>query len=212
MKKLILVLLLTGCSEPPSTIPPTDPPPPPIDPMPPPQPPEADPSDYIHIDRVDEIIHGTAVRVGLLHGLTFSGWRDPLSVAARCPSATSFLGFSTTEMVEFGKLGGRLTREGEDFMLPQLQKENRRCFVGKNFNEKFLKANGDCARSEMRKTRLTEYRDVLTPHMLVANGMRDIAQSCSAKLRAAGAPAYDAISGFCSALISVGVINPNTFC
>ena len=229
MKKLLLILLLLGMScndTPPPVDPPIDPPVDPIDPpvdppTDPPPPLSADPTIYIHVDRIQGILTGTnSQNPGLLHGMTFGGWRDPMLVANVCPWAASYLGFTVEGLMFFGETGMRLTREGEAVIIPQLMKENRRCDLdNRNYSEVFLKADGSCARSEMRKSKLKEYRSKLTPHLEKANKMRDKGRSCMNKLVEEGLArspvieiGYDSIAGFCQQMQKLEVDNPNSFC
>jgi len=179
----------------------------PVDSPPPPGP---DPTNYIHIDRVPGIIDGTAVQVGLLHGLTWGGWRDPLRVAVECASDVRYIGFaSPDELTAFGIFGRELTREGEDFMIPQMRTENRRCNkASPKFDPRFLKANGDCARSEMRKSRLQEYHGTdenprLDAHMQRVSEATRLAGRCRAKLLDRGY-AYDSTWGWCQKMTLAG--------
>lgn len=180
--------------------------------LPPPSPPppdRADPRDYVSLERIDGIIDGTASAPGLLHGLAFGGWRDPLYVADHCPWAANFLGFvSPDELREFGLFGAALTREGEDFVVVQLRKENRRCDpTNPNFDPRFLRTDGSCAKSEMRKSRLGEYRSRLEPHLEIVDDTRARAATCQAELleRDPITGAYDSIEGWCRVMNRLGL-------
>lgn len=210
----LLLAMLFGCGrgeEPPPPPPPTTtttvPEPPPPDPPPPDN--RADPRDYVSMERVDGIIDGTAAQVGLLHGLTFGGWRDPIYVADHCPWAAGFLGFvAPEEMRAFGELGAGLTREGEDFVVPQLRKPNRRCDPdGPNHDPRFLRSDGTCGQSEMRKTRLAEFRSRLDPHMDVVDDTTARAAACQSDLlrRDPDTGAYDSIRGWCDVMNRLGL-------
>lgn len=176
---------------------------------------EADPADYVHIDRVPGIIDGTAASLALLHWCPDANWRDPERVADRCDDdVAQYLGFPSSDALRtFGNPKGlELCREGEEDIEPQLRKENRRCNEGNpNFDPRFLKANGDCARSEMRKTRLADYASKkldddgdpigrLRKHEAVSVPMRGRAGDCRAAVTAAGGSSYDSIAGFCGSL------------
>lgn len=172
-------------------------------PIEPPDPNLPKPSDYVNMDRVDDIIEGTSSQnPGLLHGLPYGGWRDPLNVAANCPNEVEYIGFSTpNELVAFGEFGLELTREGEDFIVPQLRKVNRRCDPANPQHDPAF-----CGRSEMRKSRLEEYRGTeeaprLDAHLKRASDARVLANRCLQTLRANGGFAYDSIAGWCQSFI-----------
>ena len=106
--------------------------------------------------------------------MTFGGWRDPLSVAANCPWACDgsdgppFFEMDCGELRAYGNLGQKLVEEGEGFIIPQLRKVNRRCKeTHPQHDPRF------CGRSEMRKSRLKEYRFRLDPHKETARTGRD---------------------------------------
>lgn len=179
------------------------------DPPPPPPPPPTDcqgePSCYIHIDRVDDILNGTSTQnLGLMHWCPFTNWRDPRDVGNRCgDDVAQYLGFSSSAAIlSFGETEGmRLCTNGEQQIVPQLQKKNRRCDAeNSNYDERFLKADGSCARSEMRKSRLIEYRAELDPHQNRAIGLRARGGECRTAVVAAGGSAFDSAAGFCGSL------------
>lgn len=222
MKSFILSLFLFGliaCGTPqPPNEPdccleePVEPPiePPPIDPVEP-EPPKADPTNYVHINRVPALVDP---KTGIITAeMTFAGWRDLLYMASYCANSTGFLGMSSTEMTDFGNVGADLTREGEDILVPKLQVENRRCSVNNvNFDPAFLKANGECARSEVRKVVLKDYTTRSEEHLDVAIALRNKSQTCRVKLVQAGGRQYDSIKGFCQSLIKAEVSNASVFC
>ncbi len=165
-----------------------------VEDLPPPEGP--DPADYLNMDRVEAIINGSAGQQSLLAGMTWAGWRDPLNVASNCPDDVEYIGFDNAqELEDFGNTGLGLTREGEDFMIPQMRKVNRRC---RETHPQHRPAF--CGRSEMTKTRLAEYRVRLDPHKERSNVMRVLAGRCTATLRANGGYAYDSIAGWCGSL------------
>ena len=173
------------------------------DPIPPPAP---DPADYVNLDRVDDIINGTSSRnPGLLHGLTFGGWRDPLNVAANCPDEVEYIGFADEfKLGDFGAFGMELAREGEDFIIPQLWRVNRRCKANHPKHDPRF-----CGRSEIRKSRLAEYRGTkeeprLDAHIEKANVARTLAGRCRSELLANNGSAYDSIAGWCQSMRLAG--------
>jgi hypothetical protein len=174
--------------------------------VPDPTPPDCqgEPPCYVHYDRVDGIVNGTPARLALLHYCPDANWRDPVRVADRCgDDVARYLGFSDSQALrEFGDQDGKdLCVEGEERIVPQLENTNRRCDENNpNYDPRFLKSDGDCARSEMRKTRLVEYRSRLDPHEERAVAMRARAGECREAVVAAGGNAYDSIAGFCGSL------------
>ncbi|KKL52577.1 hypothetical protein LCGC14_2284080 [marine sediment metagenome] len=175
-------------------------------PVEPPPPNVPDPAEYINLDRVDDIINGTSSRnPGLLHGLTFGGWRDPLNVAAKCSDEVEYIGFSNAGALhDFGVFGMELALEGEDFIVPQLRKVNRRC--KENHPQHDLRF---CGRSEMRKSRLVKYRGTeeeprLDAHLDRAAMARGLAGRCRAKLAANAGSPYDSIAGWCQSMKLAG--------
>lgn len=173
-------------------------------PLPPPDGPE--PNDYVNMDRVDDIINGTSSQnPGLLHGLTFGGWRDPLFVASKCSDAVSYIGFEDQfDLEDFGNFGLVLASEGEDFIVPQLRRVNRRCNANHPEHDSRY-----CGRSEMRKTRLVEYRGTeeeprLSAHMDRANHARVLAGRCRNALGVNGGFGFDSIAGWCGSLRQAG--------
>lgn len=180
---------------------------PPVEPPiePPPTECQGEPDCYIHIDRVDDILNGTSTQnLGLMHWCPFTNWRDPRDVGNKCGNdVANYLGFgSSAEILSFGEVEGmELCVEGDTQIVPQLQKENRRCDPDNpNYDERFLKADGSCGRSEMRKSRLVEYRARLDPHQNRAIGLRARGGECRTALIAAGGGTFDSVAGFCSAL------------
>lgn len=172
-------------------------------PVEPPDPDRPKPSDYVNMDRVDDIINGTSSQnPGLLHGLAWAGWRDPLNVADNCPNDVNYIGFDSGMALRgFGDFGAELTREGEDFIIPQLRKVNRRCDASHPQHDPAF-----CGRSEMRKSRLKEYRGTeeaprLDAHMAKANEARQLAGRCLQPLRSNGGFSYDSIAGWCQSLM-----------
>ena len=176
--------------------------------LPPEPPPDVpDPKNYINLDRVEGIINGTSTKdPGLLHGMTFGGWRDPLAVVAKCPWACDgsdgppFFEMDCAELTAYGNLGQELVQEGEEFIIPQLRKVNRRCKeTHPQHDPRF------CGRSEMRKSRLQEYRSRLDPHKETMNWTRGKAGTCRDALIAAGGGAYDSIAGWwCGSMTRAG--------
>ncbi len=195
---------------PPTSVPPTSVPPTPVTP----EPERADPGNYVRLERVPAILNGTSSQdPGLIADLQFmawAGWRDPLKVADECPFACNgsqavYFGLTCDELRGFGAVGQRLVQEGENQIVPQLQKENRRCNPQHRlYDERFLTAKGECARSEMRKTRLSDFRARLARHSTQANAMRDTAQRCRSILVNAGGKPFDSIAGWCSAMKRTG--------
>jgi len=97
-----------------------------------------------------------------------------------------------------------LTREGEDFIVPQLRKVNRRCKENHPEHDPRF-----CGRSEMRKSRLLEYRGTeeeprLDAHMEKANAARTLAGRCRAELQANGGSSFDSIAGWCQSMKLAG--------
>ena len=220
---LIVIVFSVACNQALSTQPNPEPPPvvdPEPEPVPDPEPepmpepePQDDPADYIHLDRVETIIYGRggpgpkdAVGTsGLLHGATSIGWRSPLR-ASRCENSTWYLGYSNArDLVDFGFAGADLVQKGENRIIPILRSPNRRCNPNNiKYDPKFLKPDGTCARSEMRKERLKEYRSRLIPHMEEAYRIEGVAGRCRSTLQSLGARGYDRASGWCVALEELG--------
>lgn len=183
-------------------------------PPPPPPPPTtgAVPGDYVHVDRVDGIINGTSSQnPALLHGMVWAGWRDPVALADRCSFACNgtqglYFGKTCDELRDFGAFGLVLLREGENQIIPNLEKDNRRCNPNHRlYDPAFLKGSGQCERAEIRRSRLMEYRGTderprLRAHKETMNRMRARAQTCATRLRANGGKSFDSITGWCAAM------------
>ena len=188
--------------------------PPPVDPPPVERPPPAtsDPGDYVHIDRVDGIVNGTPGAPNLLHWCPDAMWRDPEKFAVECSDSVGFFGFTTADDMRFfgNPTGLDLCQYAEHRFIPDLERENRRCTPDHElYDEAFLKEDGTCARSEMRKARLKAFNDNIEgtfgQHRVRSVDMRSKAGTCREWLRNNGGAVYDSIAGFCSSLNKAGV-------
>lgn len=211
-----LMLLLFGCAginvpapecPPCKECPPPCPEPPVEPPVEPPPTIGANPEDYVHIDRVNGIVNGTSSQdPGLMHGLVWGGWRDPLYVAVHCAIDVDYIGFtSVQELADFGETGRALSEEGT-VLIEKLWTKNRRCNPAHPLHDpRFLKSDGSCERSEVRKEVLTEYRSRHDPHLERAADTQRRAQVCRPFLEANGGVPYDSIAGWCQSMERAGV-------
>ena len=174
----------TGDGDPPPTPPgptitTTVPLPPPEEPPPPP---EAEPSDYITIERAN--CPATPATEGLcedlrveLQELTWGGWRDIEYVATYCawallPGTDAYIQRTRGEMLEFADAGLELLGRGQGFVA-RLGLVNHRCPLTHQSHEHgWVDDDRFCGRTEVQRARLSEFRFEVREHMAEAYEIR----------------------------------------
>jgi len=152
-----------------------------VEPAPPPG--DAQPADYVNLDRVPSIVHNLEIELAYM---IWQAHRDPLYVVGYCPwvfeEQPTFFPFTLAEMEAWANSYPKLQSEAA-YMVSNLPVVNKRCEEGNAF----------CGRSNVRKERLNEFMNKWESAKFISNDLRVIAGTDPIL---ATCP-YDSIIGWC---------------